>query len=324
MFSRLILFRSLIAAVSLVLLLVVGNRFLGLPPGYSILAAVPLSEDEQAIANGPTETPTPMATNAAAVMETPMPRPTATPTKTPTPAPTATPIEIPTPLPARIKVPILMYHYIRINPDPKDTIGFNLSVTPRNFEAQVAYLTEAGYRAVSMEQLVGYFEQGAPLPPKPIVLSFDDGYQDFYTEAYPVLKKYGQTGTSFVITGLVGKWGYLTADEIAEMAADGIEFGGHTASHLDMKRMSSAQAQYEVNASKQALDSWTGKTSIAFCYPAGSYNRAAIDFVKAAGYHAAVTTDFGMWHRASDLFTLKRVRMSGSTTVASLASQLAR
>ncbi|MCL4534774.1 MAG: polysaccharide deacetylase family protein [Bacteroidetes bacterium] len=283
-------------------------------------AGQPRSPAEESAASTPATTPTSTATATDAPSATPTATgtPTASPTVTLTPSPTLSP----TPLPARVKVPILMYHYIRVNPDPTDMAGFNLSVTPKNFEAQVDYLTRNGYHTVSFEQLVAYFKAKQPLPPKPIILTFDDGYRDFYTNAYPVLKKYGQTATVFIITDWVGRPQYLTSQEIVEMAANGIDFGGHTARHTDMRSMDETLAITEVIASKRALDTMLGKKTIAFAYPSGSYSDWAISLLKAAGYQAAVTTEYDTWHREADLLELGRVRVAGSTTLQSLAMQI--
>jgi peptidoglycan/xylan/chitin deacetylase (PgdA/CDA1 family) len=215
-----------------------------------------------------------------------------------------------------------MYHYIRINPDQTDTAGYNLSVTPDNFRAQVDWLTKTGYQTITFEQFVAYFKEKKPLPPKPIILTFDDAYRDFYTDAFPILKAYGQTGTVFVITGFTDRPQYLVSEHIVEMALEGIEFGGHSARHPDLRGISASTAAIEINASKLALDMLVGKSTMAFAYPAGGFNDWAINLVKAAGYQAAVTTQEGMWHTERDLLALSRVRISGSTTVEYLARRL--
>jgi peptidoglycan/xylan/chitin deacetylase (PgdA/CDA1 family) len=215
-----------------------------------------------------------------------------------------------------------MYHYIRINPEPNDVAGYNLSVTPQNFRAQVEWLTKNGFHTITFAQLVTYFSEKRPLPSKPIILSFDDAYRDFYTDAFPVLKDFGQTGTVFVITGFTEREQYLTANQIAELAKEGIEFGGHTARHPDVRSLGEANAVIEINASKRALDMLIGKPSVAFAYPSGGFNDWAMNLVKSAGYNAAVTTQEGMWHRERDLLALSRVRVSGSTTLELLARKL--
>lgn len=273
---------------------------------------------------GPRRTLPPTRTTVAA--STPTATATATPTSVPSPTSTVTqtPVAttIPTPLPARVKVPILMYHYIRVNPDPTDHAGYALSVTPKNFEAQVSFLAKNGYHTIHFDQLVAYYKEGKPLPPKPVILTFDDAYRDFYTSAYPILKQYGQTGTVFVITEWVDRPPYLTSAQIQELAAEGIEFGGHTARHADMEGVDEVLGQREVFASKQALEALIGKKVVAFAYPSGRFNSYAISLLKKAGYQAAVTTQYGLSHTEADLFTLSRLRVAGNTTLAYLASQL--
>jgi peptidoglycan/xylan/chitin deacetylase (PgdA/CDA1 family) len=274
----------------------------------------PVNTVEPTVTFTPTPSPSPTSTQPPSTATTTPPPPTAT----STPAPAGTP----TPLPDRVKVPILMYHYIRVNPESYDLAGYNLSVTPINFEAQVQWLTQNGYQTVSFPQLVAYFTDRRPLPVKPIILSFDDAYRDFYQDAYPILKKYGQTGTVFVITGFSDRPEYLTSDQIAELALAGIEFGGHTARHPDIRGIDQGTAIMEINASKRALEMLVGRPVVSFAYPAGGFNDWAVNLIKAAGYRAAVTTQEGMWHREPDLLTLSRVRISGSTTLDNMIKKL--
>ncbi|MCL4370358.1 MAG: polysaccharide deacetylase family protein [Chloroflexi bacterium] len=215
-----------------------------------------------------------------------------------------------------------MYHYIRVNPDPDDFAGYILSVTPDDFAAQVEFLTARGYHTVSFAQLVAYFDDQQPLPSQPIILTFDDGYRDFYTEAYPILKKYGQTATVFLITGFLDWPGYLTTEQIEEMAADGIDFGGHTTHHIDVRAIDEAQAAEEIVANKRDIEAILGREIVAFSYPGGGFSDWAAGLVQAAGYQAAVTTRYGLWHTQADLLSLSRLRISGMANLAFLAGQL--
>ncbi len=282
------------------------------------------------LATAPTKTPTPHRTPtvAPAARGTAVPSPTPAARRSPGGAPTASPTSTATPaaasepLPALAQVPILMYHYIRINPDPDDILGDSLSVTPAEFAAQIELLTRYGYRGVTFAQLLAYFKDNVPLPPRPVILTFDDGYRDFYTDAYPVLRQYGQPATVFLVTGFLDWPQYLTREQVVEMAAAGIEFGGHTAHHVDTRGMDEELAAVEIVESKRELETLLGKPLLAFSYPNGGYTSWAIGQVEAAGYQAAVTTQYGMWHSQSDLLALSRVRVAGSTRSWSLMAQL--
>jgi peptidoglycan/xylan/chitin deacetylase (PgdA/CDA1 family) len=275
-----------------------------------------------AFAAGPTTGPTVKVTPPA---QTPTVRPPITPVPSRSPAVTPTPVPSPVaePLPPVVRVPILMYHYIRVNPDPDDDAGYNLSVTQWDFADQMEYLAGQGFQTVTLAQLVAYFHENRPLPDNPIILTFDDGYADFYTEAYPVLRQYHFTATVFVITGLIDNWRYLKTEQIQELSASGVEFGGHTTHHVDLRGLDGAGVETEIYDSKVTLDALLGRPSLAFCYPGGGYNYWAMSLVEEAGYQAAVTTRPGQWHMAGDLLALRRVRISGGMGVPGLAAQLA-
>ncbi len=114
-------------------------------------------------------------------------------------------------------IPILMYHYVRTVTDPADTIGSNLSVTPERFAAQMQYLADHGYTTLTLREVHAILAGQAPLPERPIALTFDDGYRDFYTAAWPVLRQHGFKATNYVITDLIGEDAYLTWDMLRGM-----------------------------------------------------------------------------------------------------------
>jgi len=212
----------------------------------------------------------------------------------------------PTPFPKveKFEVPILMYHYIRVAP-ADDTLGQNLSVTPENFAAHLKYLYDDNYRTIKLVDLADpdrqeisrvYFEKK-----KPIVLTFDDGYEDAYTAAFPALKKYEFIGTFFIIKDYVGRENHLNDEQIAKMKTAGMEFGSHTLSHPDLTKINLDEAKQQIFDSK-------GDWSV-FCYPAGRYNNEVVNLIKEAGYTAAVTTKIGITRENSNLLELRRVRV---------------
>jgi len=143
------------------------------------------------------------------------------------PGPTLTPAPPPTPWPTpdgqtrTVRVPILMYHYINTPPPNADAIRRDLSVPPERFREHLAYLKSQGYQTITLHDLVYALTRGTPLPPKPIILTFDDGYEDNYTNAFPILQEFGYIGTFFIITNNpdTGRPGYMSWDQLREMYA---------------------------------------------------------------------------------------------------------
>ena len=217
---------------------------------------------------------------------------------------TLTPSSTPYPKVDKFEVPILMYHYIR-NAESEDQLGKNLSVSPENFAAQIKYLKDDNYASVKLADLVDpdrkaisriYYEKK-----KPIVITFDDGYDDAYTQAFPVLKKDGFIGSFFIIRDYVGREGRLNQSQIDEMAQAGMEFGSHTLSHPDLTTISLDDARRQIFDSK-------GEWEV-FCYPAGKFNDDVVNLVREVGYVAAVTTKIGIARENSNLLALPRVRV---------------
>ncbi len=250
-------------------------------------------------------TVTSLLTSTAAQTATATPEPTATPTPTPLPTPDGQ---------ARsAHVPILMYHYVSVPPAGADRYRVDLSVTPEQFEEQLAWLRSQGYQSISLFDLVDYMAQGKPLPEKPVVLTFDDGYRDAYTNAFPLLEQYGYTGTFFLITRPIDEnnVSYLSWDMVKEMHAGGMDMQAHGYSHADLRGKSVDYLVYEIVGAKEAIEARTGETVRFFCYPSGSYDQQTIDVLRSANFWAATTTQQGATQSSNDLFELKRIRMRG-------------
>lgn len=276
---------------------------------------------------------------------TPLPVPTSTPSATPSATaipPTATPSG-PTSTPDKgvpgnaqpqdgvIRVPVLMYHYIRINPVASDRVGFGLSVTPTDFAAQMDWLVQNGYHAVFPSELTAAITQGGPLPTKPMVLTFDDGYRDFYDQAWPVLKRLGLKSSSAVITNFAdrgdrGDQMYMSWSMIKELDQTGmVEIASHTQSHNDLTRMSVGQRWTELSQSKAVIEGYLGHPCNTFVYPSGQFNGAVVADASRAGYQIAFTTRDGKVRDPQDngvLLQLPRVRIAGGTTIAGFAKSL--
>ena len=222
-----------------------------------------------------------------------------------------------------IKVPILTYHYIRVNPDARDRMGFALSVTPTDFAAQMNWLARSGYHTITTEDLHAYLSGVRGLPSKPVILTFDDGYADFYTTALPILRTHDFRADLYVVSGFVGRPGYLSAAQVRESDRSGIEIGSHTVTHADLARTSAGGVRTELVDSRRYLEALLGHPVYSFCYPSGKFTGAVAYQVAAAGYHDGTTTMAGYWHSLADRYIWTRLRISGGESLAQFALALA-
>jgi len=201
------------------------------------------------------------------------------------------------------KVMVLNYHKI-------DNMNISLSVLPKDFEAQMAYLKENDFHAITPEELYSALSGNSELPKNPVLITFDDGYEDNYVNAYPILKKYGFKGTIFVITSFLDKSmkNYITWDQAAEMDASGIiSIQSHTVTHRSMTELSDDQLRRELVDSKEAIETHLHKKVNFIAYPTGTYNLHIAQLVKEAGYEGAFTIKYGNVDKASNLYALERV-----------------
>jgi peptidoglycan/xylan/chitin deacetylase (PgdA/CDA1 family) len=244
------------------------------------------------------------------------------------PQPTLTPLPTPLPTPdgklRSVRVPILMYHYISVPPWGSDRYRLDLSVTPENFDRQMAWLAENGYITITLQDLLYHLTRGWPLPEKTVVLTFDDGYQDAYESAFPILQKYGFVGTFFIITDRItyGDPNYATWEQVIEMHQAGMDIQSHTRTHPDLRGLTEAQLLWQIRGSKEAIEARMDQEVRFFCYPSGKYDANAIQALQQYGYWAAVTTEYGATHTNNDLFTLKRIRMRGFDTLDSFVAKV--
>jgi peptidoglycan/xylan/chitin deacetylase (PgdA/CDA1 family) len=215
-----------------------------------------------------------------------------------------------------VQVPILMYHYIRVPPSyAGDKIGWALSTSPEDFRQQMDYVDQHGYHPITLSDLRAYLNGRRPLPDRPVVLTFDDGYADLYTQAFPVLKRHHFRAVAYIVSGFVGRTGVnVSPEQVREMDAYGIEIGAHTVNHVDLTKTGGTLA-YEVGASKAALEALVGHPVLDFCYPSGRYNPRVIQAVQAAGFDSATTTESGATHSLNDRFAWSRVRVSGGESL---------
>ena len=204
-----------------------------------------------------------------------------------------------------VSVPVLMYHHIG---NPRGRLSeFQYYVRLPAFDAQMAYLAEDAFTPVSLDQVLSALEGGAPLPVHSVAVTFDDGNQDNFDLALPVLEKYHLTATFLIVTGWVGKPGYLTWDEIATMQRAGMFFGAHTVSHPYLPFLPAALAQAEINRSKDDLEAHLGQPVAIFAYPFGHTSPAINRLVQSAGFGLALgTSPYRIDHTLADRFYLTR------------------
>jgi len=215
---------------------------------------------------------------------------------------------------ASYAVPILMYHYVEYVQDAKDTIRQSLDITPNVFEEQLITLKKAGYTFMTARQLGDVLNGRENLPPKPILLTFDDGYRDFYTDAYPILKKYHIAATAYIVPGFLDKPNYMFASQVEDLVKDGlVEIGAHTVHHVWLKGMASTQVHEEILTSKKMLESQFHIRVVSFAYPYGAFDTQAVNIVKDSGFWTGVSTVPGIDANINNRLFLYRLRPGGRT-----------
>jgi peptidoglycan/xylan/chitin deacetylase (PgdA/CDA1 family) len=257
------------------------------------------------------------------VVATPIATPTIVlPTTTLTRIPTATPFITPPANNQPAIVPILMYHHLADLPSHATELEQTWTVAPKNFEAQMAWLSQRGFHTITMAQLVAHLKDRQPLPSHPIIISFDDGWAEQYSIAFPILKRYGFIGTFFVYTNPLDRQPYLTWAQLQEMALARMDIQAHSLSHPHLRALPVEAAYKEIAESKAILEKRLGKPVIAFNYPFGEYNASVIEMVRRAGFESAVTLASGYKQRADELFTLHRIRISYNDSLDDLIKRL--
>ncbi|MEZ4863037.1 MAG: polysaccharide deacetylase family protein [Caldilineaceae bacterium] len=223
------------------------------------------------------------------------------------------------------KVPILMYHYLSVPPADADIYRRDLSVAPELFAAHLDRLQSEGYTTISLYDLIANLLQGQPLPAKPVIITFDDGYRDNYDNAFPLLQERGMTATFFVVIDFINQERpeYMTWDMVRALYAGGMSVEPHGLDHTSLRNRAQADLEFQALRSYETLRDRIGVRPRFFSYPAGEYDGATIAMLQSADYWAAVTTQQGSTHSSDDLFELRRIRIRGSTTPEELSRLVA-
>ncbi len=224
----------------------------------------------------------------------------------------------------RTPVPILMYHYLREVADPAaDPLGVALSVTPADFTAQLEAFQAAGYETITPSQFLA-----GEIPDKPIMLTFDDGYADFYTHGLPALAHRDMTATVFVIAGRIATQeggAYLTAEQIREIARAGIEIGAHSMTHPNLAKLDGTHLKDQLLEPRHTLETLIEGRVPALAYPSGHYTDEVLQAAAFYGYRFGVTTEPGIATRgATNLLTLPRIQVKGGESAADVLARIER
>ena len=224
----------------------------------------------------------------------------------------------------RIRVPILMYHYVGPLPPNADPLRIGLTVRPEAFQAQLAWLREAGYNTISFDQLHNALTMGATLPSNPLILSFDDGYSGHFTTVLPLLLEAGYTATFFVISERAenGDPNHLSREQVAAMAAAGMHMQSHSRSHRELVGRDRDLLVFELLGSRESLQAFTGVAPGVLAWPYGSYDALALQIAQEAGYQMAVSTRAGMLHSSSERLELARLRVNRDLSLRAFAALL--
>ena len=208
-------------------------------------------------------------------------------------------------------IPVLNYHQIN------DKDENSLTIHTDQFEAEMKYLADNGYHAITPEELLDAWDNGKALPEKPIIITFDDGYADNYKNAYPILKKYNLKGTIFVVTDYLNTYpNYLTWSMASEMLDSGvINIESHTLSHAELDKLETREElDKQLRDSKLAIDWHLHKKAAFIAYPCGSFNKDIEESTLAAGYKGAFTVHYGLAEPTQNRLQLDRVPIFGSNS----------
>ncbi len=202
---------------------------------------------------------------------------------------------------------ILMYHYIELAPASSTLKGLYLD--PSIFKSQLNEIKNENFNDVFVSEVANSLISKKSLANNSIALTFDDGYEDFYTNVFPLLKKCKIKATLYVIINALDTPGYLTREQLKELSnSEYVEIGSHTFNHPDLTTLNQFKSEYEIIKSKKALEDIINKPVLSFCYPFGHYSEYDAKLAAQAGYLASVTTANGVSHDKSELMTLTRLR----------------
>ncbi len=218
------------------------------------------------------------------------------------------------------RVPILMYHAVAT--DPNDATRA-LSVTPEAFARQMEAIGDRGLTPLTTADLAGRWRSGRPLPPRPVLVTFDDGYEGVHRHALPVLRKHGFPATLFVSTGWIsgahdtggGLDRMLDWDQVRELAGSGVEIGGHSHSHPQLDQLDDDALRFELTRCRDIVAGELGALPVSFAYPYGYSSRRVRQEVRTSGYAQALAVGNVLARRRQGPYALRRVTVRRSTGI---------
>jgi peptidoglycan/xylan/chitin deacetylase (PgdA/CDA1 family) len=217
-----------------------------------------------------------------------------------------------------MEIPVIAYH--KIDEPTKDIRIRGAFTSPKRFAKQISHLKKQGFVFYSASELIEYYLEHQRFPAKAITLTFDDGWKDNYTNAFPVLREHGIKATIFLVPSCIGTVSskvvaegesareHLSSEEIIEMSHHGIEFGSHSVNHKHLHQLAPQEIEYEVEESKRQIENLIQQPCKVFAYPAGFFTETAQDAVKKAGYIAAFSSVYGPVEKL-DIYALNRTEI---------------
>lgn len=219
----------------------------------------------------------------------------------------------------------MMYHHVR-EPGPglADAASLRFAVSPVEFEKQLDYLQQNGYTTIDTRTLDCAMQTGEPLPPRSVMLTFDDGWETQFSIAYPSLKARGMVGVFFVHTGVIGEepGNSMSWADVCRMQDDGMDIESHTVSHPSLPRLEPDALRSELTESRRILEAKLGKPVTALAYPFGDFAEREVEAAKAAGYRLAFSTEVGLVQRLDEPLEIHRTIVTFSDTTDDFAIKL--
>jgi len=204
---------------------------------------------------------------------------------------------------------MIKMHYVEYVKDKGDTIRRSLSINPYTFEQQLKDLSDSKYETYYVNEIPDIIDGKIKPSPKSVVLTFDDGYEDFYTDAFPLLKKYKIKSTIYIVYDFIGTRGFMNKAELTEIKkSDMVEIASHSVDHINLARLPLDRAKYQIFESKRLLEKLFEIQIKTYAYPYGGFNQKVVDYVRQAGYTAAVTVNPGLNYSKDNLYFLPRYR----------------
>jgi peptidoglycan/xylan/chitin deacetylase (PgdA/CDA1 family) len=208
-----------------------------------------------------------------------------------------------------IRVPIFLYHYVENVKNTNDKGRISLNIPPNILIAQIETLKSAGYSFITPNDLTDALTGKKKLSQKSVMITFDDGYMDFYTDVFPILKKEQVKGVAYIVPNFLDRPNYMFSLQLREIAKSPlVEIGAHTMNHVWLQGVAKEKVQYEIAQSRKTLQDMLHLAVNSFAYPYGAFDQQAIQLVKDAGFTNAVSTLPGIVHTQNVAYFLYRLR----------------